>query len=409
MNKIEKLIKELCPEGVRHFYLEELFDLRNGYTPSKANSEFWTDGSVPWFRMEDIRKNGRVLRDAIQLVSKSAVKSGRYFEDNSLVVATTATIGEHALIEVPFLANQQFTILTIKQRFKNEYIAKFGFYVGFLLSRYCQENTNISGFDSVDMEKFRKFNFPLPPLQVQRKIVSILDKFTALEAELEAELEARSTQSETYREEILFSQTSNLSSAETPIGDLVSKISSIKWADENTTLKYVDLSSVNIDFSEILSFTPVNKASAPSRAQQVIKDLDVLFGTTRPTLRRIAFVSPEFDGALASTGFCVLRPNLELIHPRYLFHIVSSKKFLNYVEQHQLGASYPSISNSKVLEFNFPLPTLGTQKKRLEILDAFNVLVKSSVNSLPAEIQARRKQYEYYRRKLLTFKEIDAA
>ena len=110
MTKLEKLIQELCPNGVRYLKLPELFTTRNGYTPSKSNSEFWENGTIPWFRMEDIRTNGRILTEATQYVSEKAVK-GQLFPENSIIVATSATIGEHALIKVPSLANQRFTYL----------------------------------------------------------------------------------------------------------------------------------------------------------------------------------------------------------------------------------------------------------------------------------------------------------
>lgn len=78
--------------------MSELFDIRNGYTPSKAKSEYWDNGSIPWFRMEDIRQNGRKLADSIQHITLEAVKGGRLFPAGSFIIATTATIGEHALL-----------------------------------------------------------------------------------------------------------------------------------------------------------------------------------------------------------------------------------------------------------------------------------------------------------------------
>jgi type I restriction enzyme S subunit len=204
---LRELIAELCPEGVAHYNLDEVFDIRGGYTPSKANEVFWRDGTVPWFRMEDIRFNGRVLNDAIQKVSKEAVKKETPFEADSLIVATTATIGEHALITSPFLANQQFSILTRKTKYQSLVDPKFAFFVGFGISEHCLQNTNVSGFASVNMEAFRKFQFPIPPLEVQREIVSILDKLDALVNDLTfglpAEIVARRKQYEYYRNKLL--------------------------------------------------------------------------------------------------------------------------------------------------------------------------------------------------------------
>lgn len=119
MTRLEQLLKELCPDGVEYLTLSELFNTRNGYTPSKANKEFWENGTVPWFRMEDIRENGRILSDSLQHVSEIAVK-GSLFPANSIIVATSATIGEHALITVDSLANQRFTYLMPKEQYKDK-------------------------------------------------------------------------------------------------------------------------------------------------------------------------------------------------------------------------------------------------------------------------------------------------
>ena len=127
MTKLQELIEQLCPDGVNYYPIPEIFNTRNGYTPSKANTEFWNNGTVPWFRMEDIRENGPILSDAIQHVSEAAIK-GELFPENSIIVATSATIGQHALITVPSLANQRFTYLMLKDKWKDSFDIKFLFY-----------------------------------------------------------------------------------------------------------------------------------------------------------------------------------------------------------------------------------------------------------------------------------------
>ena len=124
MSRLEELIRQLCPDGVEYKLLSELFNTKNGYTPSKSNPEFWTNGTIPWFRMEDIRENGRILSKATQYVSKDAIKDTP-FPENSIIVATSATIGEHALITVPSLANQRFTYLMLKDQFKDKFDINF--------------------------------------------------------------------------------------------------------------------------------------------------------------------------------------------------------------------------------------------------------------------------------------------
>ena len=106
-NYIDSLVAELCPDGVEYRPIEELFTTRNGYTPSKSNSSYWANGTVPWFRMEDIRENGGILSKSLQSVHESALKKGGMFPSGSIIVATSATIGEHALINCRFFVQSK--------------------------------------------------------------------------------------------------------------------------------------------------------------------------------------------------------------------------------------------------------------------------------------------------------------
>ena len=108
--------------------LEEVFETRNGYTPSKANAAFWENGTIPWFRMEDIRANGGVLKDSIQHVTPQAIKGKGLFMAGSIIMATTATIGEHALITVDALANQRFTNFRVRNSMVDKLLTKFVYY-----------------------------------------------------------------------------------------------------------------------------------------------------------------------------------------------------------------------------------------------------------------------------------------
>ena len=192
---------------VKWLTMSEVFEIKNGYTPSKAKPEYWTNGTIPWFRMEDIRTNGRILEDSIRHITSEAVKGGRLFPANSIILATTATIGEHALIMIDSLANQQFTNLSIRKSLINELDMKFFFYYMFIVDEWCKNNTNTSGFESVDMVKFKKLQIPIPPMEEQQRIVAILDKFETLVNDisegLPAEITARRQQYEYYRDKLL--------------------------------------------------------------------------------------------------------------------------------------------------------------------------------------------------------------
>lgn len=103
----------------------------------------------------------------------------------------------------------------------------------------------------------------------------------------------------------------------------------IKWEDKDSEeFKYIDLTSVNRATHAISETTVINKNNAPSRAQQIVHEGDVIFGTTRPMLKRYAVVSSDFDGQVCSTGFCVLRPNENYIMTNFLFHLLGTTDFL---------------------------------------------------------------------------------
>jgi type I restriction enzyme S subunit len=175
MNKLKKLIDELCPNGIQYLELREIFKIRHGYTPSKRIEKFWKNGNVPWFRMDDIRNNGKILKQAAQKVTLEAAKNNP-FEKNSIILATRATIGEHALVKTEFICNQQFTCFTLLDKYKLNTNIKFMFYYFYIICEWCKKNTQTSSFPTVQSEPLKKLKIPVPPLEVQNEIVRILDK-----------------------------------------------------------------------------------------------------------------------------------------------------------------------------------------------------------------------------------------
>ncbi|MBQ8247123.1 MAG: restriction endonuclease subunit S [Lachnospiraceae bacterium] len=192
---------------VEEYTLEEVFEMKNGYTPSKNSEEFWVDGTIDWFRMEDIRANGRYLNDSIQKITSKAVKKSGLFKANSIALSTSATIGEHALLEVDCLTNQRFTVFTPKKEFESVVNMEYMNYYFEEIDRWCLKHLNQGNFASVDMEALKKYRFPLPSITEQKRIVYILKKFDIICNDftmgLPAEIEARHKQYEYYREKLL--------------------------------------------------------------------------------------------------------------------------------------------------------------------------------------------------------------
>jgi type I restriction enzyme S subunit len=110
-------------------------------------------------------------------------------------------------------------------------------------------------------------------------------------------------------------------------------------------------------------------SSAPSRARQLLEPTDVLVSTVRPNLNCVAYVPGELEGATASTGFCVLRPNKHALDSRYLFHWVQSEAFIGDMVSKATGASYPAVSDSIIHASEIPLPPLEEQRRIAAILD----------------------------------------
>lgn len=408
---LEKLIRELCPEGVEYRTLSELFKTKNGYTPSKGKKEFWENGTIPWFRMDDIRQNGGILSSALQNVTEKAVK-GELFPENSLIVATSATIGEHALITVPSLANQRFTYLSLKEEYKNKFEIKFLYYYCFKLDEYCKNNLNQGSFASVDMGKFSKFRFPILPFPIQQEIVRILDTFTNLTTELtdklNAELTARRKQYEYYRDELLTFGEERDEVVWQPLGEICNVVSggtpskkiSSYW--ENGTIKWLGSTVCNNEktvdeVTKYITLEGLNSSSA--KLMPIGTTLIALVGAT---IGKVAYL--PFEAAINQNIAGIYPKDTRVVDSSYLYYACTKlyQEFLSLTQGQKLAMANLSFVRS----LKIPVPPMDEQKRIAEVLDKFNAICSDLRVGLPAEITARQKQYEYYRNQLLTFKQI---
>lgn len=411
MKNLETLIQELCPDGVEFRTMEEVFEIRNGYTPSKNNPDFWEGGTIPWFRMEDIRQNGRILSDAIQHITPAAIKGKGLFPANSIIIATTATIGEHALVIADSLANQRFTNLTVRKSLSACLLPKFVFYYMFVIDEWCKKNVNAGNFASVDMKRFKKLDFPLPPIEVQTEIIHILDKFTSLEAELEAELDCRKRQYEYYRDKLLsFENVGGQEIEWKKIGEICDTLSGFPFDSskfQTSGIKLMRGKNVKRGYFDFNEDDDRYWESSNGLEKYLLQDKDIII---------------SMDGSLVGKSFAMLsKKHLPLllvqrvasvrakgVNPNYLFHNIAHR-FSGYVDKKKTGGAIPHVSMKDIQNFSIPVPSLSEQERIANILDRFESLTTSLQSGLPAEIAARRQQYEHYRDKLLTFKRKGAA
>jgi type I restriction enzyme S subunit len=402
MNKIDELIAQYCPNGVEYKKLGEVCEIKTGQQVSKIEIQ-QNPGKFPvinsgreplgFINQYNTENNPIGITTRGAGVGSITWCEGKYFRGN---LNYSATIKNPKLLDVRFLYH-----ILINSRTSIQKLATF------------------NGIPALNKSKLEKLTIPIPPLPVQQEIVNILDKFTELEAkleaELEAELEARRKQYEYYRNQLLTPVEVDgkwlMNGVEVEwktLGEVCLKTENIKWKEnQNIDYQYIDLSSVNRDNNKITETKTINSTNAPSRAKQIVYKDDVIFGTTRPTLKRYTLITSKYHNQICSTGFCVLRANQKLLLPKFLFFILTTSSFYNYIDNNQEGAGYPSISDSIVKKFQIPIPPLSEQERIVEILDKFDKLVNDISEGLPAEIKARQKQYEYYRGKLLNFKKVN--
>ena len=165
------------PEGWECLPLKFVFEMRNGYTPSKNDPSLWSNGSIPWYRMEDIRKSGRFLNESIQKVTQKAVNGKGVFSAGSFIMAIcTASIGEHAMLIVDSLANQQFANFKIRKSLSDKFLPMYLYYYFFVIGDFCRNNANSTCFQYVDMTALKNLPIAVPKMEEQRSIVSYLDE-----------------------------------------------------------------------------------------------------------------------------------------------------------------------------------------------------------------------------------------
>jgi type I restriction enzyme S subunit len=416
MSKIDELIQELCPGGVPGRQLGEfLVEQRTRAGAASNHPVFGISNSDGFLPSEEMFAKSRASQD----ISNYKVVSPNDFAYNP----SRINVGSIARQSHPtaVLVSPMYIAFSLSKSLDVRYFEYF-------LSSSAFKSQMLSGIEvgarfRFTFESLSEVVIQAPPIEVQKEIVAILDKFTRLEAELEAELEARRTQYEVTRERLLdftseleahplramIRELSPYGISVVPISRLTTRVKSVNWKEaEGAEFSYLDLASIDLQTKRIGELKTVDQNSAPSRARQLVQAGDVLFATTRPLQLR-TYLVPTGPYFIASTGYCVLRMTGEDLMPQFLKHVLNTREFAKFIEQNQSTGNYPSVSDSIVKSYGLPLPPLEMQKEIVSILDKLDDLVNDITIGLPAEIAARRKQYEYYRNRLLSFKELDAA
>jgi len=415
MSRIDELITRHCSQGVEYKTFGELGTITRGKRFVKSDM---VESGTPCIHYGELyTKYGTWATEAFSYLKPELASRLRYASPGDVIFVTAGETIEDIGKAVAWLGEEDVVTHDALYAFRSPLDPKYVAYFSQTHDFHNQIRRHISSakISSISTKNLAKVRIPVPPLELQQEIVAVLDRFTKLEAELEAELEARRKQYQYYRDAMLsfderMSGASKQASKQilrwATLESICMKTNNIKWREaSDKDYSYIDLSSVDRSNNEITETQIINARNAPSRAQQIVLEDDVIFGTTRPTLRRFCHIPREYDGQICSTGFCVLRADKKQVLPKYLYFSITTAAFNDYVERTQKGAGYPAISDAEVKSFKIPIPSMAEQERIVAILDKFDALVNDLSAGLPAEIKARRQQYEYYRDRLLSFRE----
>ncbi len=170
---------------------------------------------------------------------------------------------------------------------------------------------------------------------------------------------------------------------QTKLSSVCDKNSNIKWQTNlNKNFEYIDLSSVCRKSLSVTETSTINSGNAPSRAKKIVKKDDVIFATTRPTLKRVTVINEDYHNQICSTGFSVLRPKVGFINSRFIYYFLQTEVFMKRMERLQRGASYPAVSEMDVMRTSIYLPkTYEEQQQIVSILDeAFEAIDQAIAN-----------------------------
>lgn len=184
-----------------HVSLGECCNILNGSTPSKQDATYWDNGNIPWFTIEDVRNQGRVIRFTSKHITEKALNetSVKLLPPNTVLLCCTASVGEYAITEIPITTNQQFNGLIVKKEFQDKLNPRFLYH---LSSAFKDELIRISGqtsFNFVSVGVLKTLQIPLPPISIQEEIVAEIEK---CQNEIE-ELQTRIKENETFVRDVI--------------------------------------------------------------------------------------------------------------------------------------------------------------------------------------------------------------
>jgi len=385
MNKIEKLIQEYCPDGVELVKLGELVKVLRGRRLTKSLLSEYEKFPVYHGGLEPLGYYGQYNRES----------------NSVMVINVGASAGTVGYSYVDFWSSDGCFCI----EHSDLLLSRFIYYALIYQENIIKSQVRFAGIPTLDASVVENINIPIPPLPVQQEIVNILDKFTQLEEELNAELETRRKQYDFYLNQLMGFEIKDVEwSKISEIGKCFAGATpktSVNAYWENGTIPWMssgEVNSGNIYETE----KKITKLGFDNSSTKMIPSNSVVIalagqGKTRGTvaITRIPLCTNQSLCAVVTGG----RVNSDFLY-YYLKTQYSKLRNLSSGEGTRGGLNLQMIG-----DFKIPIPPLSEQERIVSILDKFDSLVNDTKVGIPAEIETRRKQYEYYRNKLLTFEE----
>ena len=386
MESIEQMIKRLCPKGVEYVKLGEVCEIRRGIRVVKK--QLGEEDGYPVFQ-------------------NSLTSLGMYQSSNRKA-GTTFIICAGAAGEIGY-CNSEFWAADDCSTVESDVLIDRFIYFYLMTQQYkLKSQVRKASVPRLSREAIENLIIPLPPLEIQSRIVEVLDKMTTLTAELEAELEARKQQYEYYRNKLLtFNEIGggNRQVAWKKISEIGTIYRGIAYSKKDFT----DTGTPCIHYGQIYTrygtfanktFTCVSKELA--KGKRLAKKGDLVMAVTSENMEDVGKCLAWLgeDEILVSNHACFIRHSL---NPKYLAYFLQTSYFFKYKKKISKGVKVIDLDLNKFGNMLIPVPPLSEQQRIVSILDRFEALTTDLQSGLPAEIEARRQQYEYYRNKLLTF------
>ncbi len=408
MSKLQELIQRLCPDGVEYKKLGEICIFKRGDVLSSKDA---VEGDVP------VMAGGQ---------KPSCYHNVPNRKGETIVVAGSgAYAGFVTYWNIPVFVSDAFSVHPI-----DGLLPKYVFHYLKNNQAKIHATKKGAGVPHVHGKDIAKFLIPVPPLEVQEEIVRILDRFSDYAAELQAELQARKEQYEYYRNLLLtFNPAGCAGEADDEQEGSVTTRGGhsypIQWktmGEVGTFIRGNGLQKKDftesgvgcIHYGQIYTYYGTFATETKSFvSEEFAKKLrkaqtgDLVIATTSENVEDVgkAVVWLGKDEIAISGDAYVYKHNQ---NPRYIAYLLQTDRFLAFKRMNVSGTKVTRISGDSLAKYPIPIPPLELQEKIVAVLDRFETLVNDLSEGLPAEIAAVKEQYEYYRNRLLTFKEKTA-